>query len=108
MHDFKEQLAAVKEQMEPERLEGEVTTLLDGFGFLRYRPRDSGRVDYFFHRKNLVGTKFHELEVGDLVSFIPEQDGERGMKAADVMLETQRHLRKRWGNANKNMEAKSK
>lgn len=61
-------------------MEGIVTTLLEkGFGFIRVKDAR----DLFFHANGLVGVRFEELSVGDIVSF-DVHDGPTGAAAVNV------------------------
>lgn len=52
-----------------------------GFGFIR---EDGGKKEYFFHRKDCApDARFAELEVGEHMSFTPEEDT-KGPRATDV------------------------
>lgn len=54
------------------RCSGEIVELKRGFGFIRV---DGGKQEYFFHAEDLQGLHFDHLEIGDRVTFIPD-DGE--------------------------------
>ena len=90
---WKEKMAEVREQMQNGRLKGEVQALKRGFGFIRHKPPNDNRKDFFFHRSELDGISFVRLEKGDLVSFEPVEDGEKGFKAVNVVLECEEHLK---------------
>lgn len=61
-------------------MEGTVTTLLvTGLGFIRAKDAR----DLFFHANALVGLRFEELRVGDIVSF-DVRDGPKGVAAVNV------------------------
>jgi len=77
----------LSEAKQEELLEGEITNLLRGYGFIRRYPAAAPREDYFFHKSG-VNMKFKLLEVGDIVSFEVVED-----KAVNVTVVTQRHLR---------------
>ena len=60
---------------------GTIKTLTDrGFGFI---AREGEAKDLFFHAKELNGTTFDELKVGDTVSF-DVVEGEKGPAATNV------------------------
>jgi len=75
-----------------ELLEGEISNLLNGYGFIRRYPEAAPREDYFFHKSG-VNTNFKLLEEGDIVSFELSEDSEKGDKAVNVTVITQRHLK---------------
>ncbi len=62
-------------------MNGTIKTLTDrGFGFI---TREGEAKDLFFHSKDLVGVKFDELKVGDMLSFEVVQ-GDKGPAATNV------------------------
>ena len=91
MTDWKEQLQEAKEGMQVERLQGKLRTLRKGYGFIRVYPEGQPRRDYFFHKTDLQGVGFEQLESGDILSFDEGRD-EIGLKAENVLLEQERHL----------------
>jgi len=95
--DWQETLAGVKENMEPERITGNVRAVKGKYGFIRCCPPGKPREDYFFHGNDVEGVNWYELDPGDRVSFIPTDD-ERGQKALEVRLEMQKHLIKEENN----------
>lgn len=61
--------------------EGTIAGLTDkGFGFIKVEGMEK---DLFFHAKELVGTEFEALAVGDRVSFEVGED-DRGQHATRV------------------------
>ena len=52
-----------------------------GYGFLRSQD---GANDYFFHRSDVVGGMFEELNEGDTVEFEEGRASEKGLRAAAV------------------------
>jgi len=94
MGSWQEDLQAIKEQLEADRLVGEIRVLKNAYGFIRHEPPGENRKDYFFHKSGLEdGLKFHELNEGDIVSFNVCSDGDKGLKCESVRLERQRHLK---------------
>lgn len=60
---------------------GKIKTLTDkGFGFI---AREGEAKDLFFHSKEVVGTTFDELRVGDTVTF-EVGDSPKGPNAVNV------------------------
>lgn len=60
---------------------GTIKTVTDkGFGFI---TQDGEAKDVFFHAKDLVGTAFDDLRVGDKVQF-EVTEGEKGPRASAV------------------------
>lgn len=60
---------------------GTIKTLTErGFGFI---SREGEEKDLFFHSKELVGTTFDELKVGDAVTF-EVVETEKGLAAVNV------------------------
>lgn len=60
---------------------GTIKTLTDrGFGFI---AREGETKDLFFHAKDLQGTMFEDLKVGDKVTF-EVADGPKGPSAVNV------------------------
>jgi CspA family cold shock protein len=53
-----------------------------GFGFVRA----GNEKEYFFHRTALIGAKFEELHSGQVVSFDPVDDAEKGPRAERVRI----------------------
>jgi cold shock CspA family protein len=51
-----------------------------GYGFIT----GVDGLDRFFHVTDLVGTKIHELAIGDVVSFDADDDAPKGPRAAIV------------------------
>ena len=64
-------------------MNGTVKTKIDkGFGFI---SREGEAKDLFFHKTDLVGVTFEELQIGAEVTFDIEQ-GEKGPSAKNVKL----------------------
>jgi CspA family cold shock protein len=64
-------------------MEGTINKLNDrGFGFITPEGEDK---DVFFHRTDLVGSEFNDLNEGDKVTF-DKEDSEKGPKAVKVTL----------------------
>jgi len=62
-------------------MEGTIKRLNDkGFGFITPEGEDK---DVFFHRTDLSGVEFNDLQEGDKVTF-EKEDSEKGPKAANV------------------------
>ena len=62
-------------------MEGIIKTLTEkGFGFITVDGEDK---DLFFHRNELKGVQYEELQVGDRVSF-EKADSEKGPNAVGV------------------------
>lgn len=62
-------------------MEGTIKTLTDkGFGFIAV---DGEEKDLFFHRNELQGVSFEELQKGDRVSF-EKADSPKGPNATNV------------------------
>ncbi|MBU3918612.1 cold shock domain-containing protein [Patescibacteria group bacterium] len=62
-------------------MEGIIKTLTEkGFGFITVDGEDK---DLFFHRNELKGVQYEELQVGDRVSF-EKADSEKGPNAVSV------------------------
>ncbi len=60
---------------------GTIKNLTDkGFGFI---SREGEAKDLFFHSNDLVGVRFDELKVGDVLNF-EVQDGPKGPSAKNV------------------------
>ena len=60
---------------------GTIKTLTEkGFGFI---AREGEAKDLFFHSNDVVGVTYHELKVGETVSFEVVQ-GEKGPSAKNV------------------------
>lgn len=57
------------------RQSGAIVELKRGFGFIRI---DGGKQEYFFHAEDLQGLHFDHLEIGDRVTFIPDDQEEKG------------------------------
>lgn len=53
-----------------------------GFGFI---AEDSTKVEHFFHRSGVIGTRFEHLKEGDTVTF-ESAEGEKGPRAESVSL----------------------
>jgi CspA family cold shock protein len=60
---------------------GRVTRIITdrGFAFLRC---DGERGDYFLHHSELQGRSFQDLEEGDVVTFVPQDQNDRGPRAS--------------------------
>jgi len=62
-------------------MEGTIKTIIDkGFGFIAV---DGEEKDLFFHRNELQGVSFEELQKGDRVSF-EKADSPKGLNATNV------------------------
>ncbi|MDP3685525.1 MAG: cold shock domain-containing protein [bacterium] len=62
-------------------MNGTIKTLTDrGFGFI---AREGESKDLFFHSKDVQGTTFNDLKVGDAVTF-DVVEGEKGPAATKV------------------------
>ena len=62
-------------------MEGIIKTLTEkGFGFITVDGEDK---DLFFHRNELKGVQYEELQIGDRVSF-EKADSEKGPNAVGV------------------------
>ena len=63
---------------------GVIKSLNDkGFGFLKIEGMQK---DVFFHASSLIGIKFNELQVGDVVIFDEIEEGEKGKNAIGISL----------------------
>lgn len=51
--------------VEGEAHTGEILSMKDGFGFIRFRPNN-----LFFHYSDVTGVDFSELNIGDIVEFV--------------------------------------
>ena len=60
---------------------GEILSLKNGFGFIKYPPNN-----VFFHFSNLMDADFHDLHVGDTVTFDLEKSDEGQDVAKNVRL----------------------
>jgi len=60
----------------------------EGYGFIE----DTGGREIYFHRNSVLGAAYHDLKVGDEVSFT-EEAGEKGAQASTVHL--LKHARRR-------------
>jgi len=61
--------------------EGEIMSLKNGYGFIKFPPNN-----LFFHFSNVIDTDFNELRVGDRVEFEVEKDEEGNDVAKSVKM----------------------
>ena len=94
MENWKKVLREVKDSLEPEREMGVIKHIYGSYGFIRVYPVNEPRMDYFFHAADMEKGGFKMLEEGDIVSFKPSKD-EKGLRANDLNVEIENHLRKR-------------
>ena len=62
-------------------LSGEVLSLKNGYGFIRYPPNN-----LFFHHSSVQDMDFHDLLVGDLVEYTLERNEDGQLIATNVRL----------------------
>ncbi len=93
MENWKKVLQEVKSNLEAERETGVIKRIFDGYGFVRTYPANEPRVDYFFHATDMKKGRFNLLEEGDIVSFKPHTE-DKGLRAHDLNVEVENHLRK--------------